>query len=604
MKQKNTQDTEKKPKTSKKSATSTKPKKAPAPKKPRKPAVKKVEEPAPEYQTPLFEEPKKTLTYSSLIAYEPLLNALEHSSYSSTTQELSEILPAVMRGSHTMIYKTKQTEDFLISCLPALSNNLQSDDRNNKLNVLVFPTLETAELMNDKIRSTFQSLKFHSSTSYNDQSLDILLTTPQNLETAFNSNVLQTNQISLVCFYELDELAQNKSNLKDLLLKLNKAQFIFIAHKNSPQVREIAFEFLNNPEVFSFLPNDVVEQYPRQFSHALEATQKFQVLLGYIKTFRPRSALVVANTKSVAEWIAYKLHGNSIKVALLTTPFESREARSDFLNKITNGEFNIFVTTDFMLQNLAFENLHCVYHFDLPEKPNLYLNRLNKIVGSRNPISIAFICEDYGYNMGKIEDFLGFKIRLTRPDKNFFKFKDESDYPLHENGKVKQIGEKSEQKSQEAQEVSKPTVVETQQVPAQKVEVPKPRHERVERPHPQHAERSYLAAKPKENKQTKHFQPDTSKFVRRDERAREAVADALQAAKQAEEKRNAFKAQQKHYDAKSSAKSTQSSLFGAVISVFVESVKAGLSAGKESFVQHSEEKLPKLHKFFKKRSKK
>ena len=57
-----------------------------------------------------------------------------------------------------------------------------------------------------------------------------------------------------------------------------RTQKVIVANENTPPVREIAFEFLEEPEYVTTLPSQIKERSPKQFVHSLQAVQKFQVL--------------------------------------------------------------------------------------------------------------------------------------------------------------------------------------------------------------------------------------------------------------------------------------------------------------------------------------
>lgn len=541
-------------------------------------AAMAVETPTPVYEVPQEHAPdKKPLNFSRLVANDAILVALEKASYTIPSDIIFDVLPATLRGSDTVVFTPKQPDSFLISTVPAVSRLLATEETENRVQgnpsiLFLFPSEESAKAAQVVTTEVFGEFKL----------TDILFTTPQGAIEAEKNNQLNLKEIVLLGIHELNLFEiSDKANLELCMASLvnEKVQKIFISYQNSPKIREFAFKYLENPEIFSFLPSAITNQYPRQFAHALEATKKFQVLLGYLKTYKPRAALVVANTKTVAEWIAFKLHGNNIKISLLTDPISPYENRAKFLSAVSNGEINVFVATDYALKNFAVENLNCIYNFDLPDNPNLYLERLNKILGSRNPISIAFVCEDYGFNMGKIEEKLGFKIRVTTPDKNFFQFKDASDYPLESSGRVKAIG--------------------------QKVEEPQPVLQQVKPKEPRVDNRAVLQPQ-QQNQNTqkttaRHHQPDTSKFVRRDERAREVVADAVLAARMAEEKR---KTQNKETHSNTQASKKEEGFISSVFFVVSEAFLAGVHATKESLSHNTEQRFPALHRLLNRTKKK
>lgn len=594
-----------------------------------------TDSPAPSYQAPDLDnkEPIKALSFSKLIANEDILSALEKTSYQVPSELLFAVMPATLRGSDALILKSKHSDGFLIGVVPAISKILYSENQEDKhtkpVALFLFPTENLAKSAYQLTLDVFENFKitFTCLTKDSSELGQIVFTTPKTLLNFIKNEDFKISHFKLLTVHELHAFeGDDKDALNTVLDSIadSHMQKILISYQNTPQVREMAFKYLEDPEIFSFLSNAISDQYPRQFAHALEATKKFQVLLGYLKTYKPRAALVVANTRTVAEWIAFKLHGNNIKVSLLTSPLSPYANRLKFLDSIVKGEMNVFVATDDAVKNFGIEGLHCIYHFDLPENPRLFIDRLNKLIGARNPISIAFVCEDYGFNMGKIEDTLGFKIRVTIPDKNFFNFKDTSEYPLETSGRVKAIGQQVPESSQ-AQSASQENTEKSEQMLTGKTEqakteqtiTSKPEQVKTEQKFDKHIDKHPgKAASQDENRtnarQQKHtprtaYQPDTSKFVRRDERAREAVADAVLAARMAEEKRQAKQNTHEHRREQTSASSSdnkQASAVSTLLGVFSDALRAGFDATKASLLHSTEHKFPAIHRFLKRRDKK
>lgn len=587
-------------------------------------------EPPQETSVPVYEvshidtaQPVKVLSFSKLIANEDILAALEKASYQVPSDLLFKVMPATLRGSDTLILKSKQSDGFLIGIVPAISKILYADSQDEKetkpIALFLFPSDESAQSAYKLTTDVFQNfkIKFSLVTQESFDVGEVIFGTPKSLATCIKNENLKLNTFKLVTVHELHAFeGEDKEILSTILAQLseNNSQKILISYQNTPQIREFAFKYLEDPEIFSFLPCAVTDQYPRQFAHALEATKKFQVLLGYLKTYRPRAALVVANTRTVAEWIAFKLYGNGIKVSLMTMPVSPYNNRVKLLDSVAKSEINVFVATDDAIKNFGIENLHCIYHFDLPDNPQRFLDRLNKLIGVRNPISIAFVCEDYGFNMGKIEDVLGFKIRVTTPDKNFYHFKDTSEYPLETSGRVKSIEQPAQAQSIKAESLESPEKFEekSDHKPEKTVEKSDQRAEKRldkdDKAVTTQDDARTNARVPRSQQRTQH-QPDTSKFVRRDDRAREAVADAVLAARMAEEKRQAQSNNTQSHEHRSqrteSASTTKTTgTLPTLLSVFSDALRAGYDATKASLLHNTEHKFPALHRFLKRKEKK
>ena len=569
----------------------------------------------------------KKINFNNIIPHEDILKALAKSNFKQSEENLQKILQAVLRGSDVCAYFNEIKNDFLIGAVGStykfLSGSLARIEAKQPVALILAQDEKRLHELYQATKKVFSQLEVQinllsakcsdeEKKSLSEKHCDILFSTPEEIQK--NQNELNLNSIGLCFVYDVQNSENETSKSLSTILKLlpqERVQKIFLCSANTPKTRELAFQYLENGEFFYFLPNYVKDKSPKQFAHALTATQKFQVLLGHLKHHKPNFAAVFANTKSVAEWIAFKLHGNGIKVELVTSSLNYQKKQT-LLKSLHNGDINVIVTTDYHTSSLGFENLNCLYQFDLPDSPAKFLDRLSLIENSKNPLSISFICEDYGYNMGKIEENLGFKIHVVHPDKEYFKLKDESEYPLEADGRVKRIGQVYPQtvigatqsatapatqapyaarttqpittQSEKIIPTAAPSPIARERVPQQPVTphvTLQPRPERTERPQtaPSFAAKAPYEARPNNNK----FEPkNNDKFIRRDEKAKEALEAARLAA---QEKRKAATAEPK--------KSSQNkNILSIAASIMQDTIKAASSAAKESFTKNMQDNMP------------
>lgn len=571
-------------------------------------------------QTPAYSmdqqtsEKKKSVQFENIVAHSAIVEALKHSNDMQPNEILQRILPAALRGSDILAFKPTDPDGFLIGVITAssriLSEQIAKGTPQHPAVLFLSPnqksleqTVQTTQKIFKQIDVTFGSLSENLSSEETkallDMPIDILFATPKTLAATRHSHDLKLNSVGMCFVHGVDKMEDDCAvELGHILnaLPLERVQKLFVSNSNSGKVRELAFKHLEDPECFSLLPSYVKERSPKQFAHALPSTQKFQVLLGHLKTHKPQCAVVFANTRTVAEWIAFKLHGNGIKVDLITS-VPSAHKRRAIVSAVKARETNVIVTTDFHCKDFGLEDLNCIYHFDLPDSGSKFLDRLNRIEGSKNPISVLFICEDYGFNMNKIEETLGFKIHIVEPDKNYFNLKDISEYPLEPSGRVKRIGHVYETPKKDARE----------QVVAAPAEITAPKtipHEHVS-PAVVHEPVSAAAAIAKQQPRLQPrsavpgAQPPQGKFVHRDFKARDAIEAAKQASRAAFEKRKEPQAQTQVQTKQPAPKEV--GLFSFAVTLAGDAVKAAVNAARDSISKNMEEKRPSFFGLFKKK---
>ncbi|KAB8029101.1 helicase-related protein [Fluviispira multicolorata] len=623
--------------------------------------------PAPKYTLPIAAaEQKKKIRFENLVANDSIIEAIKKLGIKEPSETLQNALPAALRGSDLLLIKPEQNDGFLIGVITAaskiLSESLPKGTAQTPSILFLCASQKKADEVYSASKDIFAQIGIHfhelKETHSEDEiksilnkEIDVLISTPKTLNNAKENKLFKSNNVGL-CFISATQIFTNENSSDELdkilsSLPQERTQKIFVANENTPIVREIAFKFLEDPEYVSLIPSQIKERSPKQFAHALSATQKFQVLLGHLKNHKPNCAIIFANTKSVAEWIAFKLHGNGIKVDLVTNQL-SQQKKIALLNSVKSGDVNIIVATDSISKSIGIQKLNCVYNFDLPDNPKTFLDRLARIEAAKNPIAVSFVCEDYGFNMGLIEDTLGFKIHIAQPDKNYFNIKDTSDYPLETDGKVKRIGvvyddertvkeeiqvnkdappsrttnakERFETLSftqKVAQIVPPPqvsvpaetpsatavapeaqttqSVVEDQKLqPRQKIEKKDETLLQSTQQKPQYSTPLQKGFEQRKTQQQGSKSPfdnqnrSTDKYVRRDDRAKEAINSAKMAAKMASEKRK------DRLSDKSHAMPKRPGILEIAVSLVQDAVQSAASAAKESIATNLQQNLPTL----------
>lgn len=543
---------------------------------------------------------KKSVSFEKIIANMSILDALKKAKYFFANETLQQILPAALRGSDVLVYKPEEADGFLVGIVTALSRVLNEQiakgTPHNPSVLFLSSNQEKSEQAFQATQKIFGEIDVgfgilnetnssEESKSALKHSIDILFATPKSLTDAQNTQNLKLNSVGLCFVHRIDKLNPESFSTLDPILKalpLERVQKIFVSNANSGKIRELAFQYLEDPEYFSLLPSYIKERSPKQFAHALTATQKFQVLLGHLKHHKPQCAVVFANTPTVAEWVAFKLHGNGIKVDLVTSHLYANK-RQSLVKSVKAREINVIVTTDFYCKGFGLEDLNCIYHFDIPDSSSKFMDRLNRIEGAKNPISVLFICEDYGFNISRIEETLGFKFHIAEPDRNYFSLKDTSEYPLEPSGRVKRIGQVYETPKKDVPIVSAPKPISiTPEQPVTAVAA------QISTQPPRLQPRAMVPG----------AQAPREKFVYRDFKARDAIDSAKQASLAAFEKRKETD-QQQPQSKKHAPKEV--GLFSFVVTLAGDAVKAAVAAASESISKNMAENQPSFFSFLKKK---
>jgi len=400
------------------------------------------------------------ITFSYLGFSDEIIAAVEKQNYKKPTRVQALCLPHTLDGKDVAGFAQTGTGKTAVYLLTAAQKLLKIEDRKaapHKPFVLVLvPTRELADQVAQDAKKLFSKLNIKSLAVFGgvdverhaaelNQAVDLVVATPGRLLDLHRSKRLELDNIQLLVIDECDRMFDMGfiDDVEYVLrhLPTERVQKLLFSATGSEKVKELAFEYLEQPEYIETDPVRITPEKISQTAYAVTAEQKFLTLMGHIKTHNPECAIIFTNTKVVAEWIGYKLACNGLEVEVLTGDIPQRK-RMSLIKKIKDGKCNLLVATDVLSRGLHVANLSHVYNFDIPEDSESFIHRIGRTArAGATGYAISLICEDYGYNMGGVEKLLGFNIPLKAVPEEFLTAEDKSDYPFDSNGRVKSYGQ-------------------------------------------------------------------------------------------------------------------------------------------------------------------
>ncbi len=245
--------------------------------------------------------------------------------------------------------------------------------------------------------------------------VDVIVATPGRLKDYYQKKLFSLkNCLQFVCdeadrMFDMGFIDDIEFFLKHLGEETQK--LLFSATTND-QVKELAFEYLEEPEYISVNPEVMTPERIEQHALACESTEKLKVLLGLIREHKPKCSIIFTNTKVVAEWVHYKLVNNGIEADLITGDLPQRR-RISLINRIKKGEVKALIATDVASRGLHISDITHVYNFDLPSEAANYVHRIGRTArAGATGSAYSLVCEDYGQYLEAIRAYLGDQIKI------------------------------------------------------------------------------------------------------------------------------------------------------------------------------------------------
>jgi ATP-dependent RNA helicase RhlB len=411
--------------------------------------------------------------FQILDLHEGVKAALRRVKYHKPTEVQALCLPHTLEGKDVAGFAqtgTGKTAVFLITAAHRLLNEqLKSGEKGAPAVLVLVPTRELAAQIEAEATSLYAELKINTMSVFGgsadidkqtralQKKVDVVVATPGRLFDLHRQGAVSFDSVGLLVCDEADRMLDMgfiDDVEKVLSMVAENSQKMFFSATGSEKVHELAFEYLNNPEYIETTPEQITPERIKQWCYAARAEEKFSVLLGSIRKENPTCAIVFTNTKVVAEWVGFKLASNGIEAEALTGDIPQNR-RMALIKQIKEGQLKVLVATDVLSRGLHVPGLSHVYNFDVPDEAESFIHRIGRTArAGEKGNAITLVCEDYGYNMGAVEDLLGFPVPVRPIESAFLSTEDKSEFPFDSTGRVKSVRDLREPGAKTASEAS------------------------------------------------------------------------------------------------------------------------------------------------------
>lgn len=341
---------------------------------------------------------------------------------------------------------TGKTAVFLITILNKLLSTEPREPRVPRA-IVIAPTRELAMQSEQDAEQLFaqsglKSLAVFGGIDYDKQAreitdgVDVIFATPGRLKDFIQKKVVKLENIACFVCDEADRMF-DMGFIEDVEFFLERiptdAQRLLFSATTNEQVKELAFEYLENPEYISVNPETITPERIEQNAIHCHATEKLRVLLGLLADHKPDCAIIFTNTKLTAEWLYYKLQHNGVDADLISGDLPQKK-RINLIHKIKEGKIKALVATDVASRGLHISRITHVYNFDLPDDAANYVHRIGRTArAGAKGVAFSLVCDDYGHNLAAINALLGPLALVSKwPDDRYLQIVDNAGNPFED----------------------------------------------------------------------------------------------------------------------------------------------------------------------------
>lgn len=253
------------------------------------------------------------------------------------------------------------------------------------------------------------------------QGIDIIVGTPGRLIDFNRSGKLDFSDVNILVIDEADRLFDMGffPDLKKIIHKMppkSARQTMLFSATLNYEVRKIAYEYMNEPEVVELSPDRITVDTIEQKLYHVGSNEKMSLLLGILKKENPRNAIIFTNTKRMAHEVAMRLEKNGIACEYIIGDLPQSK-RLKIIENIKSGRLCFLVATDVASRGLHIDDLELVVNYDLPENSESYVHRIGRTARvGKGGKAISLVCERYVYGLEAIEAYTKTKIPVDWAD--------------------------------------------------------------------------------------------------------------------------------------------------------------------------------------------
>ena len=361
--------------------------------------------------------------FSNLGLSSSICEALEKKGYTKPTPIQEKAIPLILKDKDVMASAqtgTGKTAGFTLPIIQKLLTQPKAHANTTKVLVLT-PTRELAAQIQEQVElyganTYIRSTVVFCGVSINPQMMklrkgvEILIATPGRLLDLYNQKAIRFTDLTTLVLDEADRMLDmgcihDLKRIHKLLPK--KIQTLMFSATFSPEIKELAKQFLHHPQsVSAHVENTTVEKISQKII-TVDKARKVDVLIELIKQGDWQQVLVFSRTKHGANKIAERLNKAGINSSAIHGN-KSQGARTKALADFKANEISVLVATDIAARGIDIALLPHVVNLDLPSVAEDYVHRIGRTGrAGRDGQAVSLVSADEAELLSNIEHLIG-----------------------------------------------------------------------------------------------------------------------------------------------------------------------------------------------------
>ena len=373
------------------------------------------------------------MLFSELNLHEQVLEGTEAAHFKSCMPVQEKVLPVSIEGTDVMVQSKTGSGKTAVYVITFLEKYLRNKEKGISSSCLIIaPTRELAQQISDDAMILCSKVEgfhigvFYGGVGYEHQrkllqmGCDIYVGTPGRLLEFMQHHELDTGRIDTFVIDEADRLFDmgffpDVKRMFRMLPDKSKRQTLLFSATLEMRVRDLAWEFMNDPTEFDLEPDHITVESITQELYHVAKSEKFGLLLQLLAVEKPEAALMFTNSRHMAEELCARLRHNGYNADYLTGDLPQAQ-RQKALDKLKEGKTAILVATDVAARGLQIDDLPLVVNYDIPEDYENYVHRIGRTArAGKSGKAMTLADEEFVYGLEAIEKYIKMKIPVIWP---------------------------------------------------------------------------------------------------------------------------------------------------------------------------------------------
>ena len=373
------------------------------------------------------------MLFSELNLHEQVLEGTRAAHFESCMPVQERVLPVSIEGTDVMVQSKTGSGKTAVYVITFLEKYLRNKEKGITSSCLIIaPTRELAQQISEDAMILCSKVEgfhigvFYGGVGYEHQrkllqmGCDIYVGTPGRLLEFMQHRELDTSRLDTFVIDEADRLFDmgffpDVKKMFRMLPDKSKRQTLLFSATLEMRVRDLAWEFMNDPTEFDLEPDHITVESITQELYHVAKSEKFGLLLQLLAVEKPEAALMFTNSRHMAEELCARLRHNGYNADYLTGDLPQAQ-RQKALDKLKEGKTAILVATDVAARGLQIDDLPLVVNYDIPEDYENYVHRIGRTArAGKSGKAMTLADEEFVYGLEAIEKYIKMKIPVIWP---------------------------------------------------------------------------------------------------------------------------------------------------------------------------------------------